>query len=70
MFKAPALSQEMQLTLNELIAIEKLAEDIITLRHQQVDYDRQRNYNRECLGAFRRGEIKPVSATKVWLTFG
>lgn len=41
----------------------------MTLRHQLVEYDRKRNHNRECLGAFRRGEIKQQSS-KLWISYG
>lgn len=52
------MSGDMQETMKRLICIEKLVEEILTLRQQMVEFDRKRNHNRECLGAFRRGEIK------------
>jgi len=33
-----------------------------------VEFDRKRNYNRECLGAFRRGEVQ--TNNKLWMTIG
>ena len=32
-----------------------------------IELDRKRNYNRECLGAFRRSEIQPNN--KLWMAF-
>ncbi len=33
-----------------------------------IEYDRKRNYNRECLGAFRRGEVQ--TNNKLWMAIG
>ncbi len=33
-----------------------------------MEFDRKRNYNRECLGAFRRGEVQ--TNNKLWMTIG
>ena len=52
------ISSDMQETMKRLVKIEKLAEEILNLKQEMVEYDRKRNHNRECLGAFRRGEIK------------
>ena len=62
------LAPEMQETMNRLIKIEQLAEEILTIKAQMVEYDKKRNYNRESLGALRRGEIQ--SNNKLWLSFG
>ncbi len=50
------------------VKIERLVEEILTLRQEMVEFDRKRNYNRECLGAFRRGEVQNNS--KLWMTIG
>jgi len=62
------LDPEMKATLKREAKIERLAEEILTLREQMVEYDRKRNYNREALGAFRRGEVQ--SNNKLWMSFG
>jgi hypothetical protein len=51
------ISRDMDDTMKRLVKIERLIEEILTLRQEMVEFDRKRNYNRECLGAFRRGEI-------------
>ena len=63
------LPSDMNATMSRLTKIERLAEEILQLRHELVEYDRKRNENRECLGAFRRGEIKQQN-TKLWLSYG
>eukprot|EP00347_Sterkiella_histriomuscorum_P004239 403361214 len=63
------LPGEMQETMKRLIKIEKLAEEVINLKQLLIEYDRKRNHNRECLGAFRRGEIKQQSS-KLWISYG
>ena len=63
------MSGDMQETMKRLTRIEKLVEEILTLRAQMVEFDRKRNHNRECLGAFRRGEVKQQSS-KLWLSYG
>jgi len=62
------ISGDMQETMKRLVRIEKLVEEILTIRAQMVEYDRKRNHNRECLGAFRRGEVKQQSS-KLWLSY-
>jgi hypothetical protein len=51
------ISGDMAETMKRLTKIERLVEELLTLRQEMVEFDRKRNYNRECLGAFRRGEI-------------
>ena len=55
-------------TMKRYVKIERIAEDILTLRQEMVEFDRKRNYNRECLGAFRRGEVQ--TSSKLWMTIG
>lgn len=55
-------------TMKKYVKIEKLVEEILFLRQEMVEFDRKRNFNRECLGAFRRGEIQ--ANNKLWMTFG
>ncbi|TNV75213.1 hypothetical protein FGO68_gene7849 [Halteria grandinella] len=62
------ISRDMQETMSRFAKIERLTEEILTLRQEMVEFDRKRNYNRECLGAFRRGEIQPNN--KLWMSFG
>ena len=62
------ISRDMNDTMKRLVKIELLVEDILTLRQEMVEFDRKRNYNRECLGAFRRGEVQTNS--KLWMTIG
>ena len=59
------ISKDMSETMSRLVKIEKLVEELLTLRQEMVEFDRKRNYNRECLGAFRRGEIQP--SNKLWM---
>ena len=54
--------------MKKYVKIEKLVEEILFLRQEMVEFDRKRNFNRECLGAFRRGEIQ--ANNKLWMTFG
>ena len=49
------------------VKIEKLVEEILALRQEMIEFDRKRNYNREALGALRRGEVQ--SNSKLWMTF-
>ncbi|CDW81721.1 UNKNOWN [Stylonychia lemnae] len=63
------ISADMQETMKRLVKIEKLAEEIMNLKQEMIEYDRKRNHNRECLGAFRRGEIKQQSS-KLWISYG
>ena len=51
------IDPEMQVTLDRLIKIEMLAEEILTLKEQNLEYNRKKEHNREAMGAFRRGEI-------------
>ena len=51
-----------------MILIETMAEEILTLREQNIEYNRKKEHNREALGAFRRGEIQ--SNNKLWMTWG
>ena len=47
--KAEALiSRDMQDTMKRLVKIEKLVEEILVMRQEMVEFDRKRNYNREC----------------------
>ena len=62
------ISRDMNDTMKRLVKIERMVEDILTLRQEMVEFDRKRNYNRECLGAFRRGEVQTNS--KLWMTIG
>ena len=43
--------------MTEYVKVERLAEEVLMKRQEMVEFDRKRNHNRECLGAFRRGEI-------------
>eukprot|EP00352_Strombidinopsis_acuminata_P003312 CAMPEP_0176384530 /NCGR_PEP_ID=MMETSP0126-20121128/34395_1 /TAXON_ID=141414 ORGANISM="Strombidinopsis acuminatum, Strain SPMC142" /NCGR_SAMPLE_ID=MMETSP0126 /ASSEMBLY_ACC=CAM_ASM_000229 /LENGTH=43 /DNA_ID= /DNA_START= /DNA_END= /DNA_ORIENTATION= len=43
--------------MKRLIKIEKLAEELNDLHAQNLAYNEKKESNRECLGAFRRGEI-------------
>jgi len=47
----------MQSTLDRLIQVETLAEEILVLRQQNIEYNRKKEHNREAMGAFRRGEV-------------
>ncbi len=62
------IDPEMQVTLDRLIKIEMLAEEILTLKEQNLEYNRKKEHNREAMGAFRRGEIQ--SNNKLWMTYG
>lgn len=62
------ISRDMDDTMKRLVKIERLIEDVLTLRQEMVEFDRKRNYNRECLGAFRRGEVQ--TNNKLWMTIG
>ena len=61
------ISKDMSDTMTRLTKIERLVEELLCLRQEMVEFDRKRNYNRECLGAFRRGEIQTNS--KLWMQF-
>ena len=63
------LAPEMQETMQRLIKIEKLAEELEHLRVQNLQYNERKEKNRECLGAFRRQEM-PIDASKFWYTLG
>lgn len=58
----------MQVTLDRLIKIETLAEEILVLRQQNIEYNRKKEHNREAMGAFRRGEVQ--SNNKLWMSYG
>ena len=57
-----------------LVKVEMLGEEVLTERQQMVELDRQRNTNREALGALRRTERSQGSeesaAQKYWLYQG
>ena len=61
------ISRDMSDTMKKLAKIERLVEELLILRQEMVEFDRKRNYNRECLGAFRRGEIQ--TNNKLWMQF-
>ena len=63
------LAPEMQETMDRLIKIEKLAEELGHLRVQNLQYNERKEKNRECLGALRRQEIS-TDVTKFWYTLG
>ena len=65
---ASQISRDMQDTMTRFAKVERLTEEILILRQEMVEFDRKRNYNRECLGAFRRGEIQ--ANNKLWMSFG
>ena len=58
----------MQDTMKRLVKIEKLVESILIMRQEMVEFDRKRNFNREGLGAFRRGEVQ--TNNKLWMNMG
>ena len=62
------IDPEMQLTLERLIKIETLAEEILVLRQQNIEYNRKKEHNREAVGAMRRGEVQ--SNNKLWMAYG
>ena len=62
------LDPEMQLTLDRLIKVETLTEEILVLREQNMEYNRKKEHNREALGAMRRGEVQ--TNNKLWMTWG
>ena len=62
------IDPDMQTTLDRLISIETLAEEILVLRAQNLEYNRKKEHNREAMGAFRRGEVQ--SNNKLWMTYG
>ncbi len=62
------LPDDMKDTMERLIEIERLADKLSSLRTQNLQFNEKKEANRECLGAFRRGEIQ--SNPKLWLTFG
>jgi hypothetical protein len=59
------LEPEMEVTMARLIKIEKLAEQLTVLQAQNLSLNEKKEANRECLGAFRRGEIQ--SSNKLWV---
>ena len=62
------IDPDMQTTLDRLISIETLSEEILVLRAQNLEYNRKKEHNREAMGAFRRGEVQ--SNNKLWMTYG
>jgi hypothetical protein len=60
------INRDMSETMKRLVKIEMLVEEILLMRQEMIEYDRKRNYNRECLGAFRRGEVQ--ANNKLWMT--
>ena len=60
------LEPEMEATMKRLIKIEKLAEQLQVLQAQNLSLNEKKEANRECLGAFRRGEIQ--TNNKLWVT--
>ena len=51
------IAPEMQETMQRLIKIERIAEEIESLRVQNLTFNEKKEKSRECLGAFRRFEI-------------
>ena len=62
------MAPEMEETMDRLIKIEKLAEQLSVLQAQNLELNEKKEANRECLGAFRRGEIQ--TNNKLWVTIG
>ena len=62
------IDPEMQETMERLVKIEVLAEELHSLRAQSLQLNEKKETNRECLGAFRRGEIQ--SNNKLWFCLG
>ena len=62
------IAPEMQETMQRLIKIEILAEELESLRVENLQFNEKKEKNRECLGAFRRGEIQ--SNSKLWYAMG
>ena len=62
------IAPEMQETMQRLIKIERIAEEIESLRVQNLTFNEKKEKNRECLGAFRRFEIQ--SDAKLWYAMG
>ena len=62
------IDPEMQNVLDKLIKIETLAEEILLMRQQNLEYNRKKEHNREAMGALRRGEIQ--TNNKLWMTYG
>ena len=58
----------MQAAMDRMRRMERIVEDIGGKRAEMVELDRKRQVNRECLGAFRRGEVQ--SNTKLWMSIG
>ena len=62
------IDPEMQSVLDKLIKIETLAEEILLLRQQNIEYNRKKEHNREAMGALRRGEVQ--TNNKLWMSYG
>ena len=62
------IDPEMQNVLDKLIKIETLAEEILLMRQQNLEYNRKKEHNREAMGALRRGEVQ--TNNKLWMTYG
>ena len=58
----------MQSTLERLIKIETIAEEILVLKQQNIEFNRKKEFNREAIGAMRRGEVQ--STNKLWMSYG
>ena len=52
-----------------LVQIERLADELESLRVENLQFNERKEKNRECLGAFRRQEI-PADKAKLWYTMG
>ena len=62
------MDPEMHTLLDRLIQIETLAEEILTLKAQHLEFHKKKEANREAMGALRRGEIQ--SNNKLWMSYG
>ncbi len=62
------IAPEMQETMQRLIQIELLAEELESLRVENLQFNEKKEKNRECMGAFRRAEIQ--TDAKLWYTMG
>ena len=58
----------MQSTLERLIKIETIAEEILVLKQQNIEFNRKKEFNREAIGAMRRGEVQ--STNKLCMSYG
>lgn len=54
--------------IQQVARTERLAEELLTSKHQVVEYDRRRNANRQALGELKRKKL--VGTSRIWSNFG